>query len=212
MIKTMENLRRIDLMAAPILVLGIFGVLIWAFSGTSEKKENGETAPADAVENFHSLLLSGKWDEAEAMCGSGMDRYISSFREEWEMNMTKDSSVLEAAVRILREQGITVTGTSKGKDGKYFVAVTAKDNFKVGILANDFIGKVDDGTLSKYNPEYFKNYDPGYTDDGKPLSRSNKEMQEGDTLLIPAENINLTSPTSWFFRKIVTPVYQARSN
>ena len=98
------------------------------------------------------------------------------------------------------------------KDGKYFVAVTAKDNFKVGILANDFIGKVDDGTLSKYNPEYFKNYDPGYTDDGKPLSRSNKEMQEGDTLLIPAENINLTSPTSWFFRKIVTPVYQARSN
>lgn len=111
-------------MAAPILVLGIFGVLIWAFSGTSEKKENGETAPADAVGNFHSLLLSGKWDEAEAMCGSGMDRYISSFREEWEMNMTKDSSVLEAAVRILREQGITVTGTSKGKDGKYFVDYT----------------------------------------------------------------------------------------
>ena len=83
-----------------------------------------ETAPADAVENFHSLLLSGKWDEAEAMCGSGMDRYISSFREEWEMNMDKDSSVLEAAVRILREQGITVTGTSKGKDGKYFVNYT----------------------------------------------------------------------------------------
>ena len=53
-----------------------------------------------------------------------MDRYISSFREEWEMNMTKDSSVLEAAVRILREQGITVTGTSKGKDGKYFVDYT----------------------------------------------------------------------------------------
>lgn len=124
MIKIMENLRRIALMAAPILVLGIFGVLIWAFSGTSEKKENGETAPADAVENFHSLLLSGKWDEAEAMCGSGMDRYISSFREEWEMNMDKDSSVLEAAVRILREQGITVTGTSKGKDGKYFVDYT----------------------------------------------------------------------------------------
>ena len=124
MIKIMENLRRIALMAAPILVLGIFGVLIWAFSGTSGKRENGETAPADAVENFHSLLLSGKWDEAEAMCGSGMDRYISSFREEWEMNMTKDSSVLEAAVRILREQGITVTGTSKGKDGKYFVDYT----------------------------------------------------------------------------------------
>lgn len=124
MIKIMENLRRIALMAAPILVLGIFGVLIWAFSGTSEKKENGETAPADAVENFHSLLLSGKWDEAEAMCGSGMDRYISAFREEWEMNMTRDSSVLEAAVRILREQGITVTGTSKGKDGKYFVDYT----------------------------------------------------------------------------------------
>ena len=124
MIKIMENLRRIALMAAPILVLGIFGVLIWAFSGTSGKRENGETAPADAVENFHSLLLSGKWDEAEAMCGSGMDRYISSFREEWEMNMDKDSSVLEAAVRILREQGITVTGTSKGKDGKYFVDYT----------------------------------------------------------------------------------------
>lgn len=63
------------------------------------------------------------------------------------------------------------------KDGKYFIAVTAKDEVKVGILANDFIGKVDDGTLSKYNPKYFEGYDPGYTDDGKPLSLSNKKNE-----------------------------------
>ena len=95
------------------------------------------------------------------------------------------------------------------KDGQYFVAITAKGSFKVGILAKDFIGKVDDGTLSKYNPEYFQGYDAGYTPDGKPLSDSNKEMKEGDTLLIPVDKINLTSPTGWFFRKVITPVYQA---
>lgn len=92
------------------------------------------------------------------------------------------------------------------KDGKFYVAVTVKKSQKVGILAKDFIGKVDDGTLSQYNPEYFENYDPGYTDDGKPMSRSNKKMKSGDTLLIPAEKIQLDSPTGWLGR-FITPVY-----
>lgn len=124
MMKIMEKFRKIALKTAPVLVLGLFGVLIWAFSGTSGKKEAEEAAPAAAVEKFHSLLLSGKWEEAGEMCGEGMDRYISSFRKEWEMNMEKDSSVLETAVRMLQETGITVTGISKGKDGKYFVDYT----------------------------------------------------------------------------------------
>lgn len=97
------------------------------------------------------------------------------------------------------------------KDGKYFISVTAKEEQKVGILAKDYIGKVDDGTLSKYNPEYFAGYDAGYTDDGKPLSNSNKEMKAGDTLLIPAEKVNLSSPTGWFIRNVCTPVYMTSS-
>lgn len=97
---------------------------------------------------------------------------------------------------------------AKLNDGTIGIAVTVKEDQKVGILASDFLGVVDDGTISKYNPDYFAGYDAGYTQDGKKLSNSNKKMEEGETLYLPADRIKLdSSPTGWLGRLIV-PMYQ----
>ncbi len=103
------------------------------------------------------------------------------------------------------------TRPAKLNNGKFGVAVTVKESQKVGILASDFLGVVDDGTITKYNPHYFDGYDAGYTGDGKPLSNSNKKMKKGDTIYLPADRIKLDSPAGWFTRNIFQPVYQVRS-
>ncbi len=88
------------------------------------------------------------------------------------------------------------------KDGKFYVKVTAKTKQPVGFLAEDYLGKINDGTLRDANPEYFKGLrcEDG---DGKRVSDLNHEMNPGEYLLIPADKVVIKdSPVGWFKRNV----------
>jgi len=95
------------------------------------------------------------------------------------------------------------------KDGKFFVKVTVKDSQSIGILAEDYLREelVNKGILKANNPNYFKGIHCEYGD-GKTASDLNYEMHEGDSLLIPAEAVEIkSSPIGWFRRNVMNPMY-----
>lgn len=95
------------------------------------------------------------------------------------------------------------------KDGKYFVKVTVKSEQSIGILAEDYMpkGRVNDGTLKANNPDYFVGIHCEYGD-GKTASDLNHKMSPGDSLLIPAEAVEIKSSTvGWFRRNVMNTMY-----
>ncbi len=93
------------------------------------------------------------------------------------------------------------------KDGKFYVKVTAKTKQSYGILAEDYLKKVNDGTIKQYNPKAFEGYDC-MTDDGRQLSDLNKEMKPGDSVILPADRVEIKGSTvGWFRRNVMNVAY-----
>ena len=95
------------------------------------------------------------------------------------------------------------------RNGKFFVKVTVKDSQSIGILAEDYLrkGLVNKGILKANNPGYFEGIHCEYGD-GKTASDLNFKMKEGDSLLIPAEAVEIKdSPIGWFRRNVMNPMY-----
>ena len=93
------------------------------------------------------------------------------------------------------------------KDGNFYLKVTAKTKQTYGILAGDYLKKVNDGTIKQYNPGVFDGYH--CTDDaGHPQSDLNKEMQKGDSVILPLDKVEIKdSPIGFFRRNIMDIVY-----
>ena len=94
------------------------------------------------------------------------------------------------------------------KNGKFFVKVTVKDSQSIGILAEDYLPKkqVNRGILKDNNPEYFEGIHCEV--DGRTVSDLNYEMKEGDSLLIPAEAVEIKdSRIGWWRRNVMNIVY-----
>ncbi len=116
---TKKAAAKIAMKASPVLILGLVGVLIWAFSGQAEKSGGEPGADAEAtVAEFHRMMAAGRWEEAESLCTEGMHGYIERFRGEWEECMEKDSAVLTAASAMLSGMKVSVSGKAKDGDGK----------------------------------------------------------------------------------------------
>ncbi len=93
------------------------------------------------------------------------------------------------------------------KDGKFYLKVTVKTDQSIGILAEDYLGKVNDGTLKANNPKYFEGIHCEYGD-GSTASDLNYEMKKGDHLLIPADKVEIKDSTvGWFRRNIMNRMY-----
>lgn len=93
------------------------------------------------------------------------------------------------------------------KDGVYYLKVTAKTNQSYGMLAEDYLQKVNDGTIKKYNPQAFEGYN--CTDEaGHQMSDLNKEMKSGESVILPLDKVEIKDSTvGWFRRNIMTPMY-----
>ena len=61
-----DRLRRVAMVVAPLLVLGLFGMVIRAVSGPGKADGDGDLTPGQAVEAFNRMLLAGRWEEAAA--------------------------------------------------------------------------------------------------------------------------------------------------
>ena len=95
------------------------------------------------------------------------------------------------------------------KNGKFFIKVTVKSKQTVGILAEDYLPKkkLNDGTLKANNPDYFKGVHCEYGD-GRTASDLNHNMKPGDSILIPADAVEIkSSPIGWFRRNIINTMY-----
>lgn len=93
------------------------------------------------------------------------------------------------------------------KDGNFYLKVTAKKSQSYGILAEDYLKSVNDGTIKQYNPKAFEGYNC-YDDAGHQMSDLNKEMQKGDSVILPIDKIEIKdSPTGFFRRNIMNIMY-----
>lgn len=93
------------------------------------------------------------------------------------------------------------------KDGKFYLKVTVKSKQAIGILAEDFLHVVNDGTLKANNPKYFEGIHEEYGN-GKTASDLNHEMEVGDYLLIPAEKLEIKGSTvGWLRRHVINRMY-----
>lgn len=93
------------------------------------------------------------------------------------------------------------------KDGQYYLKVTAKTKQPYGMLAEDYLKKVNDGTIKKYNPKAFEGYNctDGY---GRQMSDLNKKMRPGDSVILPIDKVEIKdSPVGFFRRKIMNGTY-----
>lgn len=93
------------------------------------------------------------------------------------------------------------------KDGNYYLKVTAKKNQSYGILAEDYLKTVNDGTIKQYNPNVFKGYNC-LDEAGHQMSDLNKEMKKGDSVILPLDKIKIkSSPIGFFRRNLMNIVY-----
>lgn len=93
------------------------------------------------------------------------------------------------------------------KDGNYYLKVTAKKKQSYGILAEDYLKSVNDGTIKQYNPQAFEGYNC-LDDAGHQMSDLNKEMKKGDSVILPMDKIKIkSSPIGFFRRNIMNIVY-----
>ncbi len=97
----------------------------------------------------------------------------------------------------------------KSNNGKFYLEITAKSEFPVGMLAEDFLikGTVNKGTIKANNPKFFEGYNC-LDDAGHQMSDLNKPIKKGEKINIPIENVEIKdSPIGWFRRKIMSPMY-----
>lgn len=124
-INGVDRLRRIAMVVAPVLVLGLAGVVIRAVSGLGNADGDGGMTPGQAVEAFNRMLLAGRWEEAAGLTdGEDMEKYIAGFRGAWEESQSRDSAVMAAAARIIDSTVIIVNGIDRGRDGRCHVHYT----------------------------------------------------------------------------------------
>lgn len=92
-------------------------------------------------------------------------------------------------------------------NGKWFLKVTAKTKQPYGMLSEDYLKKVNDGTIKQYNPQAFEGYN--CTDEaGHQMSDLNKEMKPGESVILPLDKVEIKDSTvGWFRRNIMTPMY-----
>ena len=120
-----DRLRRVAMVVAPLLVLGLFGMVIRAVSGPGKADGDGDLTPGQAVEAFNRMLLAGRWEEAAGMTdGEDMEKYIAGFRGAWEESQSRDSAVMAAAARIIDSTVIIVNDIDKEGGGKCHVHYT----------------------------------------------------------------------------------------
>lgn len=117
----MKTLRKIATAIAPIVVLGVAGVVIWAVSGRNAAGNAELLSPEATVEEFNRLMLSGQWDAAENLCVEPMSRYIGRFRDAWEEMEDRDSSVFSAAQMLLDSVEVNISRTERAGSGKVLV-------------------------------------------------------------------------------------------
>lgn len=117
----MKILRKIATAIAPIVLLGIAGVAIWALSGRDAGGNAERLSPEATVEEFNRFMLSGQWDAAGDLCGEPMAHYIGRFRNAWEEIEDRDSSVFSAAQQLFDSVGVKISGTEKAPGGRILV-------------------------------------------------------------------------------------------
>lgn len=92
-------------------------------------------------------------------------------------------------------------------NGTFFLKVTALTNQNYGILAEDYLKAVNDGTIKQYNPHVFEGYNE--TDEaGHQVSDLNKDMKKGDSVVLPMDKVEIKDSTvGWFRRNVMNIVY-----
>ena len=134
-----DRLRRVAMVVAPLLVLGLFGMVIRAVSGPGKADGDSDLTPGQAVEAFNRMLLAGRWEEASGMTdGEDMEKYIAGFRGAWEESQSRDSAVMAAAAKILDSTAIIVTDTEKDRAGNFHVFYTISS----GLPGHEGIGRM----------------------------------------------------------------------
>lgn len=98
--------------------------------------------PAEVIETFMKAVASGRFDEAEALCGSpAMSEYMDTYRQAMGKRAASDSTATAIAAEILENLEITVTEVSKGK-GSRTVFYAIEDRYghkkeKIATLKNE---------------------------------------------------------------------------
>lgn len=93
------------------------------------------------------------------------------------------------------------------KDGNFYLKVTAKTKQPYGMLAQDYLKTVNDGTIKQYNPGAFEGYNC-VDDAGHQMSDLNKDMLPGDSVILPIDKVEIKSSTvGWFSRNIMHIMY-----
>lgn len=110
---------KIAIAVAPILVLGMAGVLIHALSAEGGSK--GKLSPEETVLAYNRYMLSGETDSAGSLCTEQMSGHMGRFREVWSEIQRQDSVVVSAAERLLDSVEVHVSGTEKADDGRVLV-------------------------------------------------------------------------------------------
>ena len=93
------------------------------------------------------------------------------------------------------------------KDGVFYLKVTAKTKQPYGMVAEDYLKNVNDGTIKSYNPQAFEGYNC-LDEAGHQMSDLNKEMKPGDSVILPLDQVEIKGSTvGWFRRNIMSPMY-----
>ncbi len=117
----MKILRKIAIAAAPILVLGLAGVLVRALSAGDGHKSAEKLSPEETVLVFNRYMLSGECDSAGSLCTEQMSGHLGRYREVWEELQSQDSVVRSAAGRMLDSVEVHISGTEKADNGRILV-------------------------------------------------------------------------------------------
>lgn len=114
----MKTVRKIAIAVAPILVLGLMGVLVRALSDGRGDRAGGSLSPEETVVAFNRYMLAGDVDSAGRLCTEQMSWHIGRFREAWDEIERQDSAVCSAAERLLGGVDIHISGTEKTGNGR----------------------------------------------------------------------------------------------
>lgn len=117
----MKILRKIAVAAAPILVLGLAGVLVRALSAGDGHKSAEKLSPEETVLVFNRYMLSGECDSAGSLCTEQMSGHLGRYREVWADIQSQDSVVRSAAGRMLDSVEVRISGTEKTDNGRILV-------------------------------------------------------------------------------------------